>query len=291
MNTPASPAPSPDAAASPPMLPLSTAAEWPDESTYRPAGWTTGLTPRDVSTLSRKIETAKKPGTAPHGIAADVVAIVEQHMAILRQCWVTRPHVWRLAEALLGPPQTDPFWNPWSHIHRMYAGVRLLDGRDGRDGFDVSLWTGTTYVNGPHGDTAAYVRTCVEAHLAGHRVAAVVTQDGLRWFAGAATRMGDGDDAKPGRCDVMSCDVLAVPEDGRMSFEPPPGVKPSSPMKGYGVAMWGVPESVLAEVFGASPMAQRVEVDGRRWTLHLCAGDAGADPSIVRTLTVPAVNK
>lgn len=275
-------------------LPLSSAAPWSGADVFRPPGWRDPRSPAQVVARLAELE-AERSGSGWESATlstAKEAARLEEHVKILRQSWVTRPNVWRLAEALIGPPEVDPFWNPWSYTHRLYSGVRLLDGLQGRDGFDLRLWgtvrgapsawnedrqcfeippsrPRTAYVNGPHGNTAKYVGLAARAAAAGHRVAAVVALDGCNWFAGATS---DGEDHSRRHADVASCDVLAVPEGGRMSFEPPPGIAESSPAKGYALALWGVPETLdLWRGRGGS----RVVVDGTTWTLLRGCGDAG----------------
>jgi len=163
-----------------------------------------------------------------------------------------------------------------------------------RNGFDLSLWGRVTdpgsavpftlgglsatrassergrtaYVNGPHGDTAKYVETCTQASRAGHKVAAVVALDGNGWFAGNSDNV---------PTDVLSCDLLCIPEGGRMSFEPPPGVKPSSPTKGYALAVWGASMDDVRRLPGAAGApggAVRVTINGYRWVILPGCGDA-----------------
>lgn len=282
---------------------VSSGASWPDEADYRPAGWTSLRSPAEVGQLDALVAKSKKRDTAPHGLDAATLVEVEAHAAILRQCWVTPEYVWRLAELMVGPPEVDPFWNAWAHTHRLWSGVRLLDGRDGRNGFDVSLWgrvegrgwstaSGreevlsergrTAYVNGPHGDAGAYVSACVRARDLGHRVAAVVALDGCGWFAGNTVRNEDLHTCS----DVSSCDVLAIPEGGRMSFEGPPGIRPSSPTKGYALAMWGVPDDVYNALWVSSPAAVRVVVGGQRWVLWPGCCDSGLVSGAVELKTL-----
>ena len=200
-------------------------------------------------------------------------------------------------------------------MHRLWGGVRLLDGNEGRDGFNLSLWGRVTepgsstsfalgnlavkreatergrtaYVNGPHGDTARYVETCARAARAKHKVAAVVALDGCGWFAGNTTAeplaapdaAGTLEAHVPTQhaADVLSCDLLCVPEERRMSFEPPPGVPPSSPTKGYALAVWG---ATMDDARRLAPTsidrggAVRVTVAGHRWVILPGCGDAGA---------------
>ena len=263
------------------LLPESAAADWPNVAAYRPPGWRAAWSPAEVGWRWDEYFAAKARGERP-----TIDPEVLYHVKLLRQAWFTRPEVWRLAELLIGPPEVDPFWNPWSHVHRMYSGVRLLDGVDGRDGFDLSLWGRVTsptcetavgrgrtaYVNGPHDDTAAYVALAVRAVCAGHRVAAVVALDGCNWFAGGTAGFGPGEPKVAGLVDVLSCDVLAIPEGGRMSFLPAPGISASSPSKGYALAVWGVLDELFASNDGRGI---RVEVDGQRWALIQGCGDAG----------------
>lgn len=269
-------------------LPESAAARWPGEATYRPPGWQSELAPEKIG--KRLIEVNKiLEADWDNGVLIAERDVLEAHLAILRQMWITRERVWRLAELLIGPPEVDPFWHPWSHIHKLWGGVRLLDGNEGRDGFDLSLWGRravvdtskpglptvdgstrgrTAYVNGPHGDTAKYVETCTQAARAGHKVAAVVALDGNGWFAGNADNV---------PTDVLSCDLLCIPEGGRMSFEPPPGVKPSSPTKGYALAVWGASMDDVRRLPGAAGApggAVRVTINGYRWVILPGCGDA-----------------
>ncbi len=289
-------------------LPESSAAPWPGESTYRPPGWRSKLAPGEIGPRLAVVTSLLEEDWENAKLITERKRL-EEHVTLLRQMWVTREWVWRMAEALVGPPELDPFWHPWSHVHRLWGGVRLLDGNEGRDGFDLSLWGRvgivdaskpglptidgstrgrTAYVNGPHGDTARYVETCTRAARAKHKVAAVVALDGCGWFAGNTT-------AKPlaapdatgileahvptqHAADVLSCDLLCVPEERRMSFEPPPGVPPSSPTKGYALAVWG---ATMDDARRLAPTsidrggAVRVTVAGHRWVILPGCGDAG----------------
>lgn len=293
-----------NAAKLPVFLPESSAAPWPDESDFRPPGWRGKLSPVQVILRLAEVEEERK---APGGWDSDKLAKeagrLRELVKILRQSWCTPEYVWRLAEMLLGPPEVDPFWNPWGCTHLLWSGVRLLDGVQGRDGFDLSQWGRvppqsvalgqtvtdrgrTAYVNGTHDDAGKYVSLSARAHAAGHRVAAAIALDGCKWFAGATECAGQNADDTPKmvHSDAASCDVLAIPEGGRMAFVPPPGVKASSPSKGYGVALWGVPELVMLELWPDwTGGAVRVEVAGKRWTLWRGCGDAGQP---VRTLTL-----
>lgn len=275
-------------------LPESAAAPWPGESTYRPPGWRSKLAPGEIGPrLTAVVELLKSDWESAALITER--KRLEEHVALLRQMWVTREWVWRMAEALVGPPELDPFWHPWSHVHRMWSGVRLLDGNEGRDGFDLSLWGcvrhphdptsergRTAYVNGPHGDTARYVETCARAARAKHKVAAVVALDGCGWFAGnTSTELSAHEDGQRAAtrfaADVLSCDLLCVPEERRMSFEPPPGVPPSSPMKGYALAVWGATMDDarrLAPTMTYHGAAVRVTIAGHRWVILPGCGDA-----------------
>ena len=188
-------------------LPESSAAPWPGESFYRPPGWRSKLAPGEIGPRLAVVTSQLEEDWENAKLITERKRL-EEHVTLLRQMWVTREWVWRMAEALVGPPELDPFWHPWSHVHRLWGGVRLLDGNDGRDGFNLSLWgrvgivdaskpglptiNGSTrgrtaYVNGPHGDTARYVETCARAARAKHKVAAVVALDGCGWFAGNTT--------------------------------------------------------------------------------------------------------
>lgn len=278
-------------------LPESSAAPWPGESTYRPPGWRSKLAPGEIGPRLREVASLLEDDWENAKLITERKRL-EEHVALLRQMWVTRPWVWRLAEALIGPPEVDPFWHPWSHVHKLWGGVRLLDGNDGRDGFDLSLWGRaeedpnltnggrgrTAYVNGPHGDTTRCVETCTRAARADHKVAAVVALDGCGWFAGNTSTEPAAvyEDGQPSRevvrlaADVLSCDLLCVPEERRMSFEPPPGVPPSSPTKGYALAVWG---ATMADARRLAPTsidrggAVRVTVDGHRWVILPGCGD------------------
>lgn len=292
-------------------LPESSAAPWPGEATYRPPGWRSKLAPGEISPRLADVNDLLESDWENAALITERKRL-EEHVALLRQMWVTRMYVWCLAEALVGPPEVDPFWHPWSHVHKVWAGVRLLDGNDGRNGFDLSLWGRVTepgstssfvlgslsvkressdrgrtaYVNGPHGDTARYVETCTRAARAGHKVAAVVALDGCGWFAGnTSTGLAAAyEDGQPSReivqlaADVLSCDLLCIPEGGRMSFEPPPGVKPSSPTKGYALAIWGATMDEARRLPGATSdqpgCAVRVTIDGHRWVILPGCGDA-----------------
>lgn len=295
-------------------LPESSAAPWPTVDAYRPPGWTSPLSPPAVVTALAALKKADERDFDPVGAAErkERIADLELHVALLRQAWCTRLEVWRLAEALIGPPEVDPFWNPWSVTHQTWSGVRLLDGNDGRDGFDLSLWGRvimssapglpslirtppfgrgrTAYVNGPHGDTSRYVALSTGAAAAGHRVAAVTALDGTGWFAGG-TETVNGDPPAKVRRDVLSCDVLAIPADGRMSFVAPPvGIASSSPRAGYGLALWGVPPEILFRLWpesglvGPDGRAVRVTHVGAPWVLLRGCGDPG-QATVVRDLT------
>ena len=295
-------------------LPESSAAPWPTVDAYRPPGWTSPLSPSAVVATLAALKKADERDFDPVGAAERKERIVdlERHVALLRQAWCTRLEVWRLAEALLGPPEVDPFWNPWSVTHATWSGVRLLDGNDGRDGFDLSLWGRvsmpsvfgppslirtppfgrgrTAYVNGPHGDTSRYVALSTGAAAAGHRVAAVTGLDGCGWFAGGTETVNGDPPGKVSR-DVLSCDVLAIPADGRMSFVVPPvGLGSSSPRSGYGLALWGVPPEVLFKLWpdggpvGPDGRAVRVTHAGAPWVLLRGCGDPGV-ATTVRDLT------
>ena len=285
-------------------LPDSSAAPWPGEATYRPPGWTSPLAPGEVGPRLAAV-LKSLDGDWDNATLLAEQKLLEAHVMILRQMWTTREKVWRLAELLVGPPEVDPFWHPWSHVHKMFAGVRLLDGNEGRNGFDLSLWGRvmlageslafdaegapqsrgrTAYVNGPHGNTARYVDLCTQAARAGHKVAAVVALDGNGWFAGN-TSNDDGryDGSSPALqpADVLSCDLLCIPEGGRMSFEPPPGVKASSPTKGYALAVWGATMDDARRLPGARSSDQpdcavRVVIDGQRWVILPGCGDVTA---------------
>lgn len=284
-------------------LPESSATPWPGEATYRPPGWTSPLAPGEVG--PRLVAVLKSlDGDWDNATLLAEQKLLEAHVVILRQMWTTREKVWRLAELLVGPPEIDPFWHPWSHVHKMFAGVRLLDGNEGRNGFDLSLWGRveedpnlshpeqgrgrTAYVNGPHGDTARYVDLCTQAARVGHKVAAVVALDGNGWFAGnTSTEPAVAPDVTgtleahvpmQHAADVLSCDLLCIPEGGRMSFEPPPGVKASSPTKGYALAVWGATMDDARRLPGARSdqpdCAVRVMIDGQRWVILPGCGDA-----------------
>lgn len=271
-------------------LPESAAAPWPNLDEYRPPGWRSPLSPAQVVARLAAIKAAQSGLEWSSAKLAREAAILTEHVGILRQCWTTRLHVWRLAEYLIGPPEVDPFANAWSQIHQTWSGVRLLDGNDGRDGFDLTLWGRvgergrTAYVNGPHDDTGGYVSLSVRAANEGHAVAVVVPLDGCKWFAGAGavvtSDVAAEDQTATTPRDVASCDVLAIPEGGRMSFMPAPGVKASSPNKGYGLAVWGVAPELMARLFANGP-AVRVTFGGHAWVLLRGCGDAGR---IVRTI-------
>ena len=297
-------------------LPESSAAPWPGESFYRPPGWRSKLAPGEIGPRLAVVTSQLEEDWENAKLITERKRL-EEHVTLLRQMWVTREWVWRMAEALVGPPELDPFWHPWSHVHRLWGGVRLLDGNDGRDGFNLSLWGRvpeddracetksdgecisdkpcmhaprgrTAYVNGPHGDTARYVETCARAARAKHKVAAVVALDGCGWFAGNTTAeplaapdaTGTLEAHVPTQhaADVLSCDLLCVPEERRMSFEPPPGVPPSSPTKGYALAIWG---ATMDDARRLGPTgidrggAVRVTVAGHRWVILPGCGDAG----------------
>ena len=120
-------------------LPESSAAPWPGESFYRPPGWRSKLAPGEIGPRLAVVTSQLEEDWENAKLITERKRL-EEHVTLLRQMWVTREWVWRMAEALVGPPELDPFWHPWSHVHRLWGGVRLLDGNDGRDGFNLSLW-------------------------------------------------------------------------------------------------------------------------------------------------------
>ena len=283
-------------------LPESSAQPWPGVTDYRPPGWSGRMSPMDAAARLAEIE-ADPTAWTERSVGAERKRLLRL-LKVLRQSWVTRPWVWQFAELFVGPPEVDPFWNPYSWIHRLWSDVRLLDGNDGRNGFDLSLWGRklitvagaeyergrTGYVNGPHGDTTGYVSLCTQAADAGHNVAAVIALDGCGWFSGkCAARVkqdgasGEEPEIESVRCDVLSCDVLAIPEGGRMSFEPPPGVKQSSPTKGYALAMWGVSGEMMERLWPAGECQDAVSVThaGHAWTLLRGRNDAGRVAPVV----------
>ena len=255
-----------------PVVPLvSAGAPWPNADAWRPAGWRTGLSPADVADALYDLSPARgavDPDRAAAWAARGVtLATVKADAAVLRDCWASQEWMWRLAEEVVGPPAVDSFWNPWSVTHELWSGVRLLDGVDGRDGFDPGLWgTGTAYVNGPHSDNSRTM-ACVAAHVrAGSRAAMIAPLDGCDWVQGATASV----DGAVVVADFASADLIVLL--GRARFRPPPGISESSPRGAFQMGLWGVPADTVRDLAGARvwvPEARRDVVFMRG------AGDAG----------------
>jgi len=122
---------------------------------------------------------------------ADELEIVVSNRKAIRNCWRTPDYVWETVCKIAGLTPgvseiTDPFFHPdaWT---APYATVKL-DGHEGSDGFDTSLWRGFALVNGPHSDSS---RVAEAAHEYGERAFAApgnggaaifVPYRGDRWF-------------------------------------------------------------------------------------------------------------
>ena len=257
---------------SPQPVPLvSAGAPWPNADAWRPAGWRTGLAPAEVADALSDL--APRRGTPDPGRVAAwaargvTLATAKGDAALLRDCWASQEWMWRLAEEIIGPPAVDSFWNAWSVTHELWSGVRLLDGTDGRDGFDPALWgAGTAYVNGPHSDNSRTM-ACVAAHVrAGNRAAMIAPLDGCDWVQGATASVGGAVVV----ADFASANLIVLL--GRARFRPPPGVTESSPRGAFQMGLWGVPADVVRDLAGARvwvPEARREVVIVRG------AGDAG----------------
>lgn len=233
----------------------SSGAPWPGADLWRPAGWRTGLAPAEVMEALSDLSSGKAEREAPWHARGVLLPAVKADAALLRDCWATPLWTWEVAAEIVGPPQVDPFWNPWSAIHERWAGVRLLDGREGRDGFDpAARGAGTSYDNWPHSDNSRGM-AALSAHVrAGNRAAAVAPLDGAAWVQGAVAPSEGG----PVVADLLSADLVVLL--GRVRFRPPPGVPESSPRGAYVLALWGVEPGLVRDLAGSRlwvPEAQR----------------------------------
>jgi hypothetical protein len=256
-----------------PSLPsslLSAGAPWPGAADWRPAGWRSGLAPAEIGDALADL-TSSAPGRYEQWRARGLdLPIVKADAALLRDCWSTCGWVWRLAEEVIGPPAVDPFWNPWAETHEIWTGVRLLDGRDGRDGFDPRLWgRGTAYVNGPHSANGRTVAATIAHVRAGNRAAVVAPLDGCEWVQGATAPPAEQGGA-PVVADLASADLLILL--GRLRFRPPPGVAESSPRAAYWLALFGVDPAIVSDLAGRRV---RIPEAGREAVVLRGAGDAG----------------
>jgi hypothetical protein len=251
------------------VIPLiSAAAAWPGAAAWRPAGWASGLAPEVLGGALARSRAADEP-LARHLPPEVQIGSAVADLKLLRDCWATYLWVWRdLACPLIGPPAVDSFWNPWSTIHEEWAGVRLLDGREGRDGFDPANWgDGAAYVNGPHSDNTASVAAAVAHARRGQPVAVVAPLDGCEWAMGALTPEEDA------RADLLSADLLILL--GRVAFRPPPGISESGPRQAYALALWGLEPAVVAELAGRRIWSEEA---GRELVAVAGCGDAAARP-------------
>lgn len=255
---------------------LSLGAPWPGAAAWRPCGWRTGLEPAEVAEALADLSPkrgAPDPDRVAHWRGRGVgLPEVKADAALLRDCWTTDEWVWRLAEEVVGPPAVDPYWNPWAATHLLWSGVRLLDGRDGRDGFDPALWgRGTAFVNWPHSDSTRGMAATAAHVRAGNAAAVVAPLDGCEWVQGATAPAVDPAGGLLS-ADLASADLLVLL--GRLRFRPPPGISESSPRGAYWLALFGVEPERVAALAGRRLWVPEA---GREVVFLAGAGDCG-DP-------------
>lgn len=166
---------------------------------------------------------------------ADELEIVTANRRAIRNCWRTPAYVWETVARVAGLEFgrsliTDPFDHPDSAIAR-FATTRL-DGHDGRNGFDTSLWQGFALVNGPHSDSAEVARVTRE-----YGEACLASGDPTTGAALFAPYRGDR---------WLTRDAATAPiwlHFGRVACAAPVSVKKSGPTGATIVAIWAHPDA------------------------------------------------
>jgi len=145
----------------------------------------------------------------------------ERMIDALRDCWCTPRWVLEIYRELIGPIDTDPFFNPWSHTAEFMnqdEGCFVYMGDTPEEDGTKADWIGNTFVNGNYSRPRPWVERCakdgkhknvgalVPAHFAGWWDS-LWEADGIVWL-------------------------------GRVPFDAPPGIKASTPNGGSALALW-----------------------------------------------------
>ena len=175
---------------------------------------------------SSKLQTTVLEGFTPanwiDGASEETRAIQAK---ALRNSWTTRKPTLALASSIIGLFDTDPFYNPWSHVHEFMVDgdvtVYTGDGTPEDDGLTrgIDELGNSIFANGPFSYVKVWARHY--ANVGKSRNVAMVCPGGAdtNWWS-----------------HVWTADLVIFLQ--RTKYDPPPDIKESSPSKPTALAIW-----------------------------------------------------